>query len=164
MNERERDRIHDLKVDINGFCDAADLLIDDAVDNLRDLQEIDGAPSVFVATIKSEIFSVQFMIMQIKRAAEAVDDVLYPGNNQTEADTYTPEDIKRAIGTPSLIKAARMEKGFTEEQLAELAGVTPDAIRAYEAGDRVPRDEIKVKLAAALERPVQDLFFLRWTP
>ena len=34
-----------------------------------------------------------------------------------------------------------------------------DAIKAYEAGDRVPRDEIKVKLSEILERPVEELFF-----
>ena len=102
-------------------------------------------PSIAAETIKGEIESVQFLLFQIDKAAYAISVEVDP-----------PADVKRAIDT--LLKAARLEKGYTEEQLAELAGVAPDAIRAYEAGDRVPRDEIKVKLAEALERPVQDLF------
>lgn len=153
MNETKADKIHDLEVEISGYCDAAGIIILTALNDLKQLTEIKAMPSIAAETIKGEIESVQFMIFQIEKAACAISEIVDPGYKPTEAD------IKRAIGTPSLLKAARLEKGYTEDQLAELAGVTPDAIRAYEAGDRVPRDEIKVKLSEILERPVEELFF-----
>ena len=148
MNETKADRIHDLEVEISGYCDAAQIIILSALHDLDQLKEIKAMPSIAAETIKGEIESVQFLIFQIEKSAYTISVEVDP-----------PADVKRAIGTPSLLKAARLEKGYTEDQLAELAGVTPDAIRAYEAGDRVPRDEIKVKLSEILERPVEELFF-----
>lgn len=57
------------------------------------------------------------------------------------------------------IKAARIEKGMSQAFLAEKCDISVSAIQMYEIGQRVPRDPIKVKLAAALNKPVQDLFF-----
>lgn len=159
MNETKADKIHDLEVEISGYCDAAGIIILTALNDLKQLAEIKAMPSIAAETIKGEIESVQFMIFQIEKAALAISEIVDPGHKPTEDYAGTPGDIKRAIGTPSLLKAARLEKGYTEDQLAELAGVTPDAIRAYETGDRVPRDEIKVTLSEILERPVEELFF-----
>ena len=159
MNETKADRIHDLEIDISGYCDAAQIIILTALNDLKQLAEIKAMPSIAAETIRGEIESVQFMIFQIEKAALAISEIVDPGHKPTEEDNRTPGDIKRAIGTPSLLKAARLEKGYTEDQLAELAGVSVNVIRAYEAGDRVPRDEIKVKLSEILERPVEELFF-----
>jgi DNA-binding XRE family transcriptional regulator len=43
--------------------------------------------------------------------------------------------------------------------VAEAIGVTTMAISQYESGDRVPRDEIKIKLAKFFKKSVEELFF-----
>lgn len=45
------------------------------------------------------------------------------------------------------------------EIVAKAVGVTISAISMYENGQRIPRDEIKVKLADYYQTTVQDLFF-----
>ena len=57
------------------------------------------------------------------------------------------------------IKEARLERGLTQVQLAEIVGVSDASIQMYEIGQRIPRDSVKVKLAEVLGKPVQDLFF-----
>lgn len=57
------------------------------------------------------------------------------------------------------IKEARIEKGFSQAELAAACNISDSAIQMYESGQRVPRDSIKVALSAALGKPVQDLFF-----
>lgn len=47
----------------------------------------------------------------------------------------------------------------TRETVAKAVGISLSAISMYECGARVPRDEIKVKLADYYHRSVQDLFF-----
>lgn len=57
------------------------------------------------------------------------------------------------------IKEARLEKGLTQLELSNLCGISISAVQMYEIGQRVPRDTVKIKLANALEKPIQDLFF-----
>lgn len=45
------------------------------------------------------------------------------------------------------------------EVVAAAVGVSVSAISMYETGARIPRDEVKVKLAKYYKKPVQDLFF-----
>lgn len=45
------------------------------------------------------------------------------------------------------------------EDVAEAIGVSLSAISMYENGERVPRDEIKVRLAKYYKTTVQKLFF-----
>lgn len=47
----------------------------------------------------------------------------------------------------------------TQKEVAEAVGVTPMAISLYESGERVPRDEIKVRLANYYKRTVNFIFF-----
>lgn len=55
-----------------------------------------------------------------------------------------------------LIKA----RGDTpREQVASAVGVSVSAMSMYEIGARIPRDEIKVKLAKFYNKTVQELFF-----
>ena len=143
MNETKEERIPDLEMEISGYCDAAQIIVQTALADLDQLKEIKAMPSIAAATIKGKIDSIQFLLFQIDKASYAISAEV--------------SDAMCAIDTR--LKDARLEKGYTEEQLAELAGVTPDAIRVYEAGDRVPRDEIKVKLSDILERPIEYLFF-----
>lgn len=57
------------------------------------------------------------------------------------------------------IKEARLEKGLTQLALAEKCDISVSAVQMYEMGQRVPRDQVKVKIAEVLDKPVQDLFF-----
>ena len=41
----------------------------------------------------------------------------------------------------------REERGLNQAQLADKLGISPSSMSAYELGTRIPRDEIKVKIA-----------------
>ena len=60
---------------------------------------------------------------------------------------YTAETLKRLRGNK------------TQEEVAKAVGVTISAVSMYENGERVPRDEIKKKLAEYYGRTVQYIFF-----
>ena len=53
--------------------------------------------------------------------------------------------------------AARGDRSRSE--VAEAVGISLSAITMYEIGQRVPRDEIKVKLATYYNKSVGELFF-----
>ena len=48
----------------------------------------------------------------------------------------------------------------TREQIAVDLGVSYSAITSYELGERIPRDELKVKIANYYGMNVEDIFFL----
>lgn len=50
-------------------------------------------------------------------------------------------------------------KNVPREVVAKAVGVTVSAISMYENGQRMPRDEIKVRLADYYKTTVQALFF-----
>lgn len=58
------------------------------------------------------------------------------------------------------LKELRIEKNLTQEELAKMIGVGVSAISMYEQGNRVPRDEIKIKLAKFFNKSVQEIFFV----
>lgn len=47
----------------------------------------------------------------------------------------------------------------TQEDVAKAIGVSVAAIGMYERGERIPRDEIKIKLASCYDTTVQSIFF-----
>ncbi len=55
-----------------------------------------------------------------------------------------------------LIKARGDKK---REEVASAIGVSLSAITMYENGERIPRDETKIKLAEFYNKTVQELFF-----
>ena len=57
------------------------------------------------------------------------------------------------------LKKLRNAKGETQAETALACGVTPSAYAMYETGDRMPRDEVKVKIAQHFERSVAFIFF-----
>ena len=61
----------------------------------------------------------------------------------------------KAIG--AYLKKLRGAK--TQAEVARAIGVTTMAISQYENGDRIPRDEIKIKLAKYYDRTVEQLFY-----
>ena len=58
------------------------------------------------------------------------------------------------------LKERRGELGLTQAELAERCGVTRKTINTVENGVFVPSTVLALKLALALERPVEELFWL----
>ena len=69
-------------------------------------------------------------------------------------------DIKKLIGQK--IKERRKQLGLTQEELAELLGVTWSAVSKWEIGDRRPSDKLLQKLAKVLK--VSTSYFLEEKP
>lgn len=55
------------------------------------------------------------------------------------------------------LRKLRGEK--TQEEIARALGITKSSYAMYERGERVPRDEVKIRIAAFFGVSVQDLFF-----
>ena len=55
------------------------------------------------------------------------------------------------------LKALRGKK--TQKQVADEIGITKSALAMYEQDKRVPRDEVKVRIAAYYNEPVGSLFY-----
>lgn len=55
----------------------------------------------------------------------------------------------------------RNSKNLTQNELAIKVGVAPTSIAMYEAGKRIPRDEVKIRLAKVFGKSVQSIFFTK---
>lgn len=64
---------------------------------------------------------------------------------------------KKAIGD----KLRELRGSRSREEVAVAAKVTANAIWMYEAGQRCPNDETKVRLADYFGKNVEDIFFQR---
>ena len=49
----------------------------------------------------------------------------------------------------------------SQEKVARATGISPSALSMYENGERVPRDEIKIRLAEYYGTSVEEIFFAR---
>ena len=47
----------------------------------------------------------------------------------------------------------------TQKEVAESLGISISALSMYETGQRIPRDEVKIKIAEYYKKTVQDIFF-----
>lgn len=56
-----------------------------------------------------------------------------------------------------LLTALRGEQ--TLQDVAKTLGLSPAAIRQYESGNRIPRDNIKEKIAEFYDKTVQEIFY-----
>lgn len=61
------------------------------------------------------------------------------------------------MSTGTKLKALRGKK--TQQQVADDLGITKSALAMYERDERIPRDEIKIKIASYYNESVQFLFF-----
>lgn len=57
------------------------------------------------------------------------------------------------------IRGLRTERKLTAEQLAEEIGITTSAVIMYENGRRIPRDEIKIRIAMFFDKTVESIFY-----
>ncbi|WP_371519259.1 helix-turn-helix domain-containing protein [Gemella sanguinis] len=57
------------------------------------------------------------------------------------------------------IKRLRQSKYLSQSQLASQLGVSTSAISQYETEVRIPRDEVKIRIAEFFETEVAHIFF-----
>ena len=57
------------------------------------------------------------------------------------------------------LKIARMEKGLSQVQLAEMTDVTRQTIGMIEAGDFNPSLKLCIRICKALDKTLNDLFW-----
>ena len=60
-------------------------------------------------------------------------------------------------GIGARLRALRGDR--SQQEVATALGLTAMAISSYERGERVPLDEIKIKIADYYGKTVQDIFF-----
>jgi putative transcriptional regulator len=61
------------------------------------------------------------------------------------------------------LREVRLQKGLTQESLADAVGVTRQTVIAVEKGRFVPSVKLALELTAALETPLQRVFWLEDT-
>ena len=66
----------------------------------------------------------------------------------------------KEISIKNKVKLARVEKDLTQQELADLVGVTRQTIISIEKGRFVPSTLLALKLATFFKKPVEDIFFL----
>jgi len=64
------------------------------------------------------------------------------------------------MGLKNRLREARTERSLTQEALAAQIGVTRQTIIAIEKSKFVPSVKLALELAAALETPITELFWL----
>lgn len=69
------------------------------------------------------------------------------------------QSLRRQFGTR--LKAIRRERESTQEQFAELVGISVDFLSLIERGINAPSFEVLEKIARGLQLPVRDLFDFR---
>ena len=62
---------------------------------------------------------------------------------------------KKAIGR----RLRELRGSRTQNEVADAIGISVTAVGMYERGERIPRDEIKVKLAVFYGKTVEEIFF-----
>lgn len=55
------------------------------------------------------------------------------------------------------LAALRGDKSITK--VASELNISPSALSMYENGERIPRDNIKIRIAAYYQKSIQDIFF-----
>ncbi len=58
------------------------------------------------------------------------------------------------------VQKLRMNRGFTQEELAEKAGVSRQTIIAIEKGNYTPSVLLALKISRIFKKPVEDVFYL----
>ena len=56
-------------------------------------------------------------------------------------------------------KLIKLRGDKSREEVAKAVGVSISAISMYENGERVPRDDVKVRIAEYYKKSVQEIFF-----
>ena len=57
------------------------------------------------------------------------------------------------------LRALRQQRKMTQQQVADELDITKSALAMYERDERVPRDEVKIRIARYYGETVDALFF-----
>lgn len=60
-------------------------------------------------------------------------------------------------------KLIRLRGDRTQKEVAEALGISTSALSMYENGERIPRDNIKIRIASLYECPIYEIFFAQQT-
>ena len=63
------------------------------------------------------------------------------------------------MDTGYILRELRLNKNATQEKIAADIGIKKSSWSMYERGERIPRDEVKVKIAHYFDKSVQELFY-----
>ena len=69
------------------------------------------------------------------------------------------EDMPENELVAERLKKLRKNKGVSVEEMSLALNISRSAICMYESGNRIPRDEVKVKIANYFNTTVEDIFF-----
>lgn len=61
----------------------------------------------------------------------------------------------KAIGK----KLVDLRGSRTQEEVANALGLSVSALSMYERGERIPRDNIKIRISAYYKKPIHKIFF-----
>lgn len=67
--------------------------------------------------------------------------------------------MPNAIVIGEKIKELREKKNMPRDDFCNTVGISLSALSMYETGQRIPRDEIKLKIARCLDTSIEALFF-----
>lgn len=56
-------------------------------------------------------------------------------------------------------KLRKMRGGKSQNEISREIGITKSSWAMYERNERVPRDEVKIKIAKYFKKTVQEIFF-----
>lgn len=57
------------------------------------------------------------------------------------------------------MKLTELRGTRTQEEVAKAVGISSSALSMYENGERIPRDNIKIRLADYYKKPIHKIFF-----
>lgn len=61
------------------------------------------------------------------------------------------------MSTANILRSLRGSR--TQSEISDAIGITKSSWAMYERGERVPRDEVKIKIADFFGKSVQDIFY-----
>ena len=66
----------------------------------------------------------------------------------------------RALNKEAIAKKMRELRGNrTQEEVSKAIRISGSALSAYETGERIPRDEVKLRIARYYNESVENIFF-----
>lgn len=64
-----------------------------------------------------------------------------------------------ALNIGNKIKTLREKKNISREDFAKSVNISLSALSMYENGQRIPRDEVKLRISRQLDTSIESLFF-----
>ena len=106
----------------------------------REVRKVSVPLSRDIRLMKSTVSKLRKTVLKLERFTAGQQKELAKKEIPLEA---TPEEVKIARFSPSLIKTLRKHLSISQKQLATLAGVTVGAVASWESGKFRPKQEKK---------------------